>query len=140
MFYARFHKRHHLLINRMTPYSAFLDTTLEFVAMEVVGGFLLPLFLVPAPAWAITLVWTLHVGSGTKKKEKRKKKKQKKMKTYLFFHFFFLLQGLLDHSNTYVKDSMLFDSIYHSDHHKLSVWNFAELEVRKEKIKQDDKK
>jgi len=98
--YARFHKKHHCIVGRMTPWSAFLDTTLEFVVMEVVGTFCLPLALAPCPAWVVAVVWT-----------------------------WMAVSGVLDHANIYVAGSAWFDSSYHTDHHRLSNYNYAELEV-----------
>ena len=43
--YIQFHKKHHVLVNKMTPFSSWCDTFTEFIIFECFGFFMLPFLI-----------------------------------------------------------------------------------------------
>jgi sterol desaturase/sphingolipid hydroxylase (fatty acid hydroxylase superfamily) len=74
----------------MTPFAAFYDHPVEFLLMEVIGTFLIPLFVRPLPVHVIAMVWTFQSFS-----------------------------GILDHANAKVPWLLFADSHYHLVHHQV---------------------
>jgi sterol desaturase/sphingolipid hydroxylase (fatty acid hydroxylase superfamily) len=98
--YKSIHKIHHIVAERMTPFSAFNDHPIEFFLMEVIGTFLLPCVLQPLPPPVLGAVWSLQVAL-----------------------------GVCDHSNAIVPGSFFIDAEYHLVHHTLTNWNYAEFQM-----------
>lgn len=100
VFYKSIHKIHHIVAERMTPFSAFNDHPIEFFLMEIIGTFLLPCILQPLPPPVLGAVWSLQVAL-----------------------------GVCDHSNAIVPGSFFVDAEYHLIHHTLTNWNYAEFQL-----------
>lgn len=100
LFYKRIHKIHHIIPEKMTPFSTFNDHPLEFVFMEFIGTFLLPCVFQPLPAPFLAGVWAFSCGL-----------------------------GICDHSNAIVPGSYFIDADYHLTHHQLTSCNYAELMI-----------
>ena len=43
--YKLYHKKHHVLVNKMTPFSSWCDTFTEFIVLECFGFFILPFLI-----------------------------------------------------------------------------------------------
>ena len=83
----------------MTPFSSHTDHPIEFILMEVIGTYLMPIFMNPCPILILSLQWIFHS-----------------------------IQGILDHSNSKIPHLKI-DSEYHFYHHKFTIYNYAELEI-----------
>lgn len=90
-FYKSIHKMHHIVPERMTPFSTFNDHPIEFILMEVIGTFLLPCIIQPLPACVLGAVWCFQC-----------------------------IQGVCDHANAVIPGSFFVDSEYHLIHHTVS--------------------
>jgi sterol desaturase/sphingolipid hydroxylase (fatty acid hydroxylase superfamily) len=84
----------------MTPFSSFNDHPVEFIFMEVIGTFMIPVALNPLPLPILCLVWSWQCFS-----------------------------GILDHSNAKEEGNYFLDAEYHMTHHQLTVYNYAEFEI-----------
>jgi len=98
--YRIWHKRHHVRPERMTPFSSFNDHPVEFLIMEAVGTFYIPVILNPLPMPVLVLVWSWQCFS-----------------------------GICDHTNATIPGSYFVDAEYHFTHHQLTVYNYAEFEI-----------
>lgn len=96
--YRYIHKYHHVRPEKMTTFSSHTDHPLEFIFMEVIGTYILPIFLNPCPNIVMCVQWCFHA-----------------------------IQGIIDHSNSKIPQFKI-DSEYHFYHHKMTVYNFAEFE------------
>ena len=92
LFYKSIHKKHHDRPDKMTPFCAFYDHPIEFLLMEVIGTFLLPLYINPLPMEILCLLWSWQCFS-----------------------------GILDHSNAVIPGSYLVDANYHFTHHQVFI-------------------
>ena len=90
LLYKSIHKKHHDRPDKMTPFCAFYDHPIEFLLMEVIGTFLLPLYINPLPIEILCILWAWQCFS-----------------------------GILDHSNAIIPGSYLIDATYHFTHHQV---------------------
>jgi len=93
------HKRHHVKLEDLCALSAWQDSYIEFVLMEVFGVFLLAPMVFPLP-WAFLMLTAAYNG----------------------------VNAAIDHCGFKVPDSH-FDGLYHYVHHVLPDRNFAEMEM-----------
>ena len=92
LLYKSIHKKHHDRPDKMTPFCAFYDHPIEFMLMEVIGTFLLPLYINPLPIEILCILWAWQCFS-----------------------------GILDHSNAIIPGSYLVDATYHFIHHQVCI-------------------
>jgi sterol desaturase/sphingolipid hydroxylase (fatty acid hydroxylase superfamily) len=92
LLYKSIHKKHHDRPDKMTPFCAFYDHPIEFILMEVIGTFLLPLYFNPLPTEILCILWAWQC-----------------------------ISGILDHSNAIIQGSYLVDATYHFIHHQVCI-------------------
>jgi len=96
--YRSLHKQHHCSLKDFCAFSAWQDTFVEFIAMEVLGVFMLANFFNPLP-WQFNVALAVYNGVG----------------------------GAIDHSAFYIPGTWI-DGRYHWDHHLLVTVNYSEME------------
>ena len=97
--YRNIHKKHHCALQEMCALSAWQDTIVEFVVMEVFGVFLFAQLFNPLP-WPFHVAMAVYNGVG----------------------------GAIDHAGFYIPNSLI-DGRYHWNHHLLLHFNFSEMEI-----------